>query len=448
MSSGQNSCTKDSSASRIKRDEHDVKKVMETVKSWVDPFELGETSAPLSNIASGVEATEKIENDLLTAKETGRREFEAFVHKRLQSSEVAFHAPLQKCALKSFGDLLMKKQSKSASSDTIIKADRGLFAKMVVTAKSREMDMEEVLKYPLGPLPWSLATPDGAPAKPAKASLLHLLESEVEPAEYVPASGALVLDGMAIIHSISSVPKTFSELAHQVFQLVKSYAHQKQRVDLVMDQYPDISIKSPEHTRRGACGSLTMTIQGGNQKCPTQWKKFLCSGANKTQLASFLVNEWQRSEYVPRFAGLGILYVTHGSECHMLVPGDKCINSVRVEELCTEQEEADTRVLLHASHMASQGYRCIIIRSPDTDIAVLACSFSHDIDARLLFWTGTKQRQRYLDATAIGNTLGSDVSKALLGMHALTGCDSTSAFIGRGKKKKSIQADQVRPDHV
>ncbi len=37
--------------------------------------------------------------------------------------------------------------------------------------------------------------------------------------------------------------------------------------------------------------------------------------------------------------------------------------------------------------------------------------------------------------TAIGQSLGEDVCKALPGMHALTGCDSTSAFVGKGKRQ-------------
>ena len=56
-----------------------------------------------------------------------------------------------------------------------------------------------------------------------------------------------------------------------------------------MDQYPDVSIKNPEWAKRSAAGTIQITIQDGNQKCPTQWKKFLSDGGNKTKLASFLV---------------------------------------------------------------------------------------------------------------------------------------------------------------
>ena len=35
---------------------------------------------------------------------------------------------------------------------------------------------------------------------------------------------------------------------------------------------------------------------------------------------------------------------------------------------------------------------------------------------------------------SISAKLGHDVCNTIVGMHALTGCDSTSAFVGNGKK--------------
>lgn len=117
----------------------------------------------------------------------------------------------------------------------------------------------------------------------------------------------------------------------------------------------------------------------------------------------------------------------------------------RVDGLCTTQEEADTHTLLHASHALSGGYDCIIIKSPDTDLAVLVCTCSHQTSSRILLSTGTKERQRYIDITAIGQSLGDDVCLALPVMHVFTGCDSTSAFVGKGKKQ-ALQFVESDPD--
>lgn len=58
----------------------------------------------------------------------------------------------------------------------ILKADRNLFAHMIVIAQSREIPIKEVLAHPLGPLPWSLANSDGSLRKTNKAALARELE--------------------------------------------------------------------------------------------------------------------------------------------------------------------------------------------------------------------------------------------------------------------------------
>ena len=214
-----------------------------------------------------------------------------------------------------------------------------------------------------------------------------------------------------------------------------------------MDQYPDVSIKIPEREWRGAGVGIQIAVNHGNQKCPTQWKKYLSDGSNKANIASFLVQEWQKPEYFVMFADFGSVFVTHGMEYHNLIAGVNRIDCNRVDELCAQQEESDTRILLQASHAASNGRDCIAIKSPDADVAVPACTLSHSINANMIFCIDTKQRMRYLDMTAIGQSLGEDVCKAQPGMHVLTGCDSTSAFVGKGKRQ-AFRYGRVRHDYV
>ena len=48
---------------------------------------------------------------------------------------------------------------------------------------------------------------------------------------------------------------------------------------------------------------------------------------------------------------------------------------------------------------------------------------------------GTKARRRVVDITKVAATVGIDVCRALIGVHAYTGCDTVSAFAGKGKAK-------------
>ena len=63
---------------------------------------------------------------------------------------------------------------------------------------------------------------------------------------------------------------------------------------------------------------------------------------------------------------------------------------------------------------------------------ILALSFHAEIP-NIYIKCGTETRTRYINIGSIANSLGPEVCKALLGVHAFTGCDSLSAFSGRGK---------------
>ena len=163
---------KDASAPRMKKDENDVHKAMHTTESWVR-----NATEPLVNIASAVTATDSITDDLRTAEKKGNAAFVSFVEKRPKSNEIDYlYAPLPKSNLQTFVNLVKSRTVKSTATAVVVKADRGLFARMVVIAHHRQMNMQEVLTYPLGPLSWSLATADGVPTKTAKSALLHILE--------------------------------------------------------------------------------------------------------------------------------------------------------------------------------------------------------------------------------------------------------------------------------
>ncbi|KAF1383684.1 hypothetical protein PFLUV_G00134400 [Perca fluviatilis] len=112
-------------------------------------------------------------------------------------------------------------------------------------------------------------------------------------------------------------------------------------------------------------------------------------------------------------------------------------------ELFTTQEEADTRLLLHCAHAADYS-RNIIIRSPDTDVFVLALAFYKDIGAHLYFQTGKGGNSRTVEVQKIHNQLGAIVCDALIGLHCFTGCDTVSSLYGIGKVKamKALLSNQ------
>ena len=121
--------------------------------------------------------------------------------------------------------------------------------------------MKEVLTYSLHHFPPAIANHGGTLANTVKAKLRNYLEA-VPPAEKeipsLPTTDcAWVLDGMALIQQIKEVPTTFGALARQFFNSLVSIAvnHGVKRIDIVVDRYPDLSIKGNESDQRALSGA-------------------------------------------------------------------------------------------------------------------------------------------------------------------------------------------------
>ena len=110
--------------------------------------------------------------------------------------------------------------------------------------------------------------------------------------------------------------------------------------------------------------------------------------------------------------------------------------AVDLEDLFSSHEEADTRLLLHVAH-ASQECPCVVVWSPNTDVAVLCIHFYHKLEAtqELWFHTGVKDKAWFIPVHSIAVTLGVQLCKMLPAVHTLTGCDSTSSLVRGGKLK-------------
>ena len=117
--------------------------------------------------------------------------------------------------------------------------------------------------------------------------------------------------------------------------------------------------------------------------------------------------------------------------------------SEEISELCSTQEEADTKIILHCHHTAidTSSNSTMIVRSPDTDVLALLISHTQGLAQTLLFDTGLGNKRRLIDIKAIARELREGLCQALPALHSFTGCDTTSAFVKKGKIKplKALQ---------
>ncbi|MEW8119932.1 MAG: hypothetical protein AB2792_22450, partial [Candidatus Thiodiazotropha sp.] len=212
-------------------------------------------------------------------------------------------------------------------------------------------------------------------------------------------------------------------------------------------------VKAAARDRRQSAGPIGRQYQVIAGRSIPPWKKFMALPENKAALNQFL------SQYITeRACESQALQSRH--ERNLVIAGGfadgktvVCLSSegrTESESLASTHEEADTRMILHAmdadSKFTDDDGR-IVIKTPDTDVVVLALYYFPRMKHVSEFWietgrvTKTSDQRRFIPIHSISKSLGPLFCLVLPAIHALTGCDSTSALFGIGKKSvlKMIQ---------
>ena len=166
----------------------------------------------------------------------------------------------------------------------------------------------------------------------------------------------------------------------------------------------------------------------------------MASDTNKKTLTHFLLYEIQKDVYAPDLLGREIFYLCE-DRCEMITITDGRSVILRpIQDQFSSQEEADTRIILHCPYISNQEQiKRILIKSPGTDVFLLLLSYADKINKILIFDTGTRNKRRQIDMSSFASSIPSSLSKAILGLHAFTGC-----FAGKGKVRplKTLKKDQ------
>ena len=417
-------------STRKVKDDKAVTSIENLIEGWNNPFK---ESKQLVSISTATEAPEDVTQDLMKAREIGEQAYKQFKEERLEAIQPKnkFHDPMKLKKLKTFSSLSKKRNVTAGGRTMILKADRSLFGRIIILGQNRKIEVRELLHYSLGPLPWALATPEGFPRKTNKATLATYLQKDIHLADSLPRNSTTIIDGMSLVQklNIGGGQTTYGMVASSLLSMALHEGSQSKRIDVVFDTYRQISIKNAERTMRGEVHGVQVAHISAYQLVK-QWRKFLCEVKNKTSLIKFLSEEWKTKEYSERLQGEGkVLYVTSEKECWKITSE----RNDQVPELSSSQEEADTRLLLHASHAAKEGYEAVVVNSEDTDVFILLLGFSNSINTKLYMRIGTRTRTRLIDIAKVVQSTGREVCEALIGLHAFTGCDTVSSFAGKGK---------------
>ena len=227
---------------------------------------------PLACISSGKPVTQQIEKDLLKSVTIGLAAHKYFVEYRLISKTVSFHAPIKRKKLLTFSELKKTVTVKGKKKEFKVVAQRNICAQIMMLSKQFEIDVEKIFTYPLGPIPWAMATGDGFPVKTDKSVLMHKLEQNLstisQSLSSLPNDKVHIIDGNVLIHTVSSVPDTFGQLAKKIFLMLPQVG----QIHFVTDTYNELSIKTTERIRRET--AETLLIHGSQLRYQKTFKNF------------------------------------------------------------------------------------------------------------------------------------------------------------------------------
>lgn len=423
--------SKETYPSRIRKDTKQLNDLLSYIKKCRNPF-IG-NDEELINIGTGKAASKEVSSFLLNITTIGNNEYEKFVLSVIEDP-LAFEKPIKKQLINNFASMGEKVKRVRNNQVEVLKMERNYLSTLLVTALEKKIDMELVLQYPLSPIPLVFAHLDGSMNKTVKSVLYDILDGRVKSTP--PRSiDVLIIDGLFFLHLHGShLPNTFGKITqHLLTQLCRTTA---KCIHVVFDRCVSPSIKDHERDRRSTGGrDAFYEISGPHQTKPTNFLKELRCDSFKKAFISFFVTALE-DDSLASLLGEKKLYVTEESKCfHFYVDAGKVM---KMEEptLRSNHEEADTRMMAHCATLESPA--TVVLRTTDSDVLAIAIGNFHQLkDGIQLYMEAgviADNSLRYIDINKIGKHLGPQLSKAIPGFHAFTGCDQNPAFSRRGKK--------------
>ena len=265
--------------------------------------------------------------------------------------------------------------------------------------QQRSIDIADVFQFELSPVPPALIDEYGCLRKGDKAVLVKSISVSV----MTPSAPDVVLvdGGQLLYHVVWPVSGTTGDLAASFGIRLAHYPPVSKKI-VLFDRYDQEapSAKDHERTRRGRAKEVRLTP---NTPLPCR-EAILHNSKNKNLLNSIL--------------------------CRYPLPHN--IQLVDKLDCVVTHDEADITLCSYMLKAAAEGAQTIRILSDDTDVFVL-----------LVYWTPRMrvaakiQMEKWngdiLDINETVRRLGPRKCSQLLGIHALSGCDTVSYPFGKGK---------------
>ena len=169
---------RDMRPTEINRSQRNTAKTIVAVQSFLNPFTV-DTKNKLLILSSGQAATDEIEKDVLSADSVGVAARDAFIADRLKKNK-DFFKPIKRQNLKTLSRMNKKRPTKSSEGKVLQFKHQGNVAFQLFLRCQKlgiQVKLEELVKFPMTPVPYSIATADGFFCKTDKSmTFQHLTQ--------------------------------------------------------------------------------------------------------------------------------------------------------------------------------------------------------------------------------------------------------------------------------
>ena len=423
----------ESGATRVEGDSEMVVKVTAVMET--NPFTT--TTTHLINISTGQCADDAVKDNLIRVKELGLQALSDSISGDQQKTTVV---RLNTFYTQNASRKKPKHQQAGPGKSNEVAA---LLRMTQLVASGGEVDIVNFIgNHECSKTPPSLFNEDGTMrGAGSKASLVKVLREEtgVRAVPNLPQQNlktAVVVDAMFAVRRWSfHKDETFGAVARRYMNnLLTDVPTGTDIIHFCCDRYNALSLKSVEQQHRYARSRPARQFEISEHYTVPDPQEFFSLSPNKTGLLNFLCETWCDEEQLEPTLSSTRLYLGGGFKAEtksVLVTAGTVTDVAALE---STQQEADTRVILHAIYsVQNEDVERIIIHANDTDIVVIC-----------VYYASTFLRDSYLPIHEIAAALGPAISRALPFIHSLSGRDNTSYPYFTGKKtwiKSSMQID-------
>ena len=289
-----------------------------------------------------------------------------------------------------------------------------LFSELYVATQVRGGDMDEFFCHETLSYPLSLSS-CGVLRSGEKSEIvthlkgLVLAKPETEPSRSIPNVGPVIVNQIK-----PSKNQTFSKYAEEIllpYLLKYKTSVNANRMDVVYNTYPSISLKGTVRSKRGSGIRRKVT---SDSSAPSNWKEFLRSSENETEFFKYLS-----------------LKLSTLSDSKIICAYDDTVANKYDDDVTfltpSDHEEADTRVFLHVKDITRKGLKNDMIHTVDTDVLILAISLYQSLGTDNL-WVdfGSGKNRSIIPLHDV--VLDPIKRKGLRFFFCFTGCDQVSFF--------------------